>query len=281
VVMSGQLFAVPNVSVLYQQPDGTLGGLASRFIGSNVLSHGVGVGDVGGDGLADVVAAYGGNRPNSNIALFAQQGDGTLGNASSRASYDIPEALEVTDADGDGLNDVVVAHGGWLALGVYRQGTTGQLGAEELYAIPYASHYNPHGVAVGDINQDEAPDVVIADSNQGLVVLRHVPWTLTVTAPNTAVVWPIGSTQTITWDSRLPPRSLVDISVSRDGGATWTAVASAVPDTGSYTWTVAGPASAQARIRVAWTTFRLGRAGRLDGSDVSFTIAVTRGTAAR
>jgi len=39
--------------------------------------------------------------------------------------------------------------------------------------IPYASHYNPHGLAVGDINGDGENDVVIADYNSGLVVLYH------------------------------------------------------------------------------------------------------------
>ena len=35
------------------------------------------------------------------------------------------------------------------------------------------SHYNPHGLAVGDVNGDGSPDVVLADYNNGLVVLRN------------------------------------------------------------------------------------------------------------
>src|SRR5207247_2652171 len=55
IVMSGQLYAVPNLSVLYQQPNGTLGGLVSRSIGTNELAGGIGVGDVTGDAKSDVV----------------------------------------------------------------------------------------------------------------------------------------------------------------------------------------------------------------------------------
>jgi hypothetical protein len=55
---------------------------------------------------------------------------------------------------------------------VYLQQANGALGAESLATIPYASHYNPHGLAVGDVNGDGAPDVAVADYNHGLVVLR-------------------------------------------------------------------------------------------------------------
>ena len=56
---------------------------------------------------------------------------------------------------------------------MFRQTATGTLATEELYPVPYASHYNPHGLAVGDVNGDGASDVVMADSNSGLVVLYN------------------------------------------------------------------------------------------------------------
>jgi hypothetical protein len=175
-VMSGQLYATPNVSVLYQQPDGTLGGLVSRFVGVNELSHGIGIGDVSADGRNDLVVSYGGNGPSARLAVFAQATDGSLpANPTALASYDIPEPVEVADVSGDRQGDVLVAHGGWVQLGVYVQGSGGVLGPETLDPLPYASHYNPHGMAVGDIDNDGLPDVAIADYNNGLVVLRHVP----------------------------------------------------------------------------------------------------------
>jgi hypothetical protein len=175
VVMSGQLYATPNVSVLYQQPDGTLGELESRFVGVNMLSSGIGIGDVGDDDRNDLVVSYGGNRPSSKLAVFSQAADGSLpATPSAVDSYDAPQAVDVDDVSGDRRGDVLVAHGGWNALGVYVQ-ATGTLGPEALEPIPYATRYNPHGLEVGDINNDGLPDVVIADYNNGLVVLLHVP----------------------------------------------------------------------------------------------------------
>jgi Domain of unknown function DUF11/FG-GAP-like repeat len=174
VVMSGQLYATPNVSVLSQLAGGGFASPASYSIGQNVLTSGIGVGDVTGDGRNDVVASYGGNRPGSNLAVFTQTATGTLAPPVSYPSYDIPEPVELADVDLDGRTDVVTLHGGWNRAGLYRQMAGGGLGAEELYPIPYASHYEPHGLAVGDLDGNGSPDMALADYNNGLVVLRNV-----------------------------------------------------------------------------------------------------------
>jgi hypothetical protein len=173
VVMSGQSYAVPNISVLEQLAAGGFGPPAEYRVGTNVNTHGIGVGDVTGDGLADVIASYGGNRPSSFIGVFAQTTGGTLAAPVSYPSYDIPEPVESADVDLDGRADVVTLHGGWNRAGVYAKQAAGPaLAAEDLYPLPYASHYNPHGLAVGDVDGDASPDLVLADYNNGLVVLR-------------------------------------------------------------------------------------------------------------
>ena len=62
------------------------------------------------------------------------------------------------------------------------------------------------------------------------------------------------------------------VELSRDGGATFEIVTASVPNatstTGSYSWTVTGPATTQARVRVTWTVN-----GRVtDISNKNFTI---------
>lgn len=171
IVMSGQLYAYDNIGVLLQQA-ATFASPVYYDLGGNELTAGVAVGDINGDALQDIVVTSGGNQPSASVGAFQQNGTGTLDPALSYPSYDIPESIEIGDVDNDGKKDIVVAHGGWTALGVYLQGAGGTLLPYEIYTIPYASHYNPHGVAVGDINGDGRIDVAIADYNNGLVVLR-------------------------------------------------------------------------------------------------------------
>ena len=173
IVMSGQLYAYQNIGILHQRSDGTFGLPVYYDIGGDELSHGVAVGDVNDDTLQDIVLTYGGNSPNSFIGMFLQNGTGTLDPAVSTPSYDIPEPVVIGDVNVDGKNDVIVAHGGWYAMGVYLQDANGALLPFELYPLPYASHYNPHGLAAGDFNGDGTNDVAIADYNHGLIVLYN------------------------------------------------------------------------------------------------------------
>jgi hypothetical protein len=77
-----------------------------------------------------------------------------------------------------------------------------------------------------------------------------------VTAPNTAVTWAAGSSQTVTWNvagSNVSPVNAanVDILLSTNGGLTYpVTIASNVPNNGSATITVPSATTTQARIMV-------------------------------
>ena len=80
-----------------------------------------------------------------------------------------------------------------------------------------------------------------------------VPAAIVVTAPNTGVNWAIGSVQKIQWSHNLPAKSLVKVEISRDAGATFSVIAASVKNgatSGTFNWTVTGPETSEARIRV-------------------------------
>jgi len=94
---------------------------------------------------------------------------------------------------------------------------------------------------------------------------------ITVTAPNTAVSWDVGSTQAVSFTHNLGVGQAVNIDISRDGGASWnliTTVTTASATSGGFSWTVTGPATTQALFRATWVSSTL----VTDTSDVNFTI---------
>jgi hypothetical protein len=107
------------------------------------------------------------------------------------------------------------------------------------------------------------------NASTALAAYSAVAPAVSVTSPNSAVNWGMGSTEAITWTSNLAPTATVSLEVSRDGGSTWSTIATSLPNAGSYPWVVAGPATTTARIRVRWSA----NPSTLDVSDSNFTIA--------
>jgi fibronectin type 3 domain-containing protein len=219
------LLAGANVCVVAQLAGGGFAPPAFYPSATNLWgSFGMGVGDVTGDGRNDVAVSYGGNRPNSFIALLAQSTSGGLASPVSYPSYDIPQPVDVADFDLDGIADVVTLHGGWQAAGVYLGRSTGTLAPEQLYGLPYASEYRQQALDVGDVTSDGAPDVVLADYNHGLVVLRStarpssVPRTPTLTSASGG----FGSVS-LTWTASGSASGYTVYRGTASGGETWLA----------------------------------------------------------
>ncbi|MDO8472684.1 MAG: S8 family serine peptidase, partial [Dehalococcoidia bacterium] len=73
---------------------------------------------------------------------------------------------------------------------------------------------------------------------------------ITVTKPNGGETWPTTTEQTISWSS-FGVTGSVSIQLSRDGGTTWTTDIGSVPVAdGMKKWTVTGPPTSRARVRV-------------------------------
>lgn len=126
-------------------------------------------------------------------------------------------------------------------------------------------------------------DVIVTDSQA-----------FSVTTPTTAVSYSTGSTQTIEWDtagseSWTPAMSTVDISVSLDGGTTWTLLADGVPNDGSQAVSMPSTATNRGRIKVqpengiffdvSNTDFNLYVAGIAGEPDASTAVVATAGNA--
>jgi photosystem II stability/assembly factor-like uncharacterized protein len=83
-------------------------------------------------------------------------------------------------------------------------------------------------------------------SNAGFTI---APRMIFVTSPNGGEKWFANDVRSLTWNSG-GAGSTVKIELSRDSGATWTVLAPAAANSGSYSWTVSIPASTKCRVRI-------------------------------
>ena len=218
VKMNGQGYVNSNLMVYLQNTNGSLTTASNYSIAacaSPCLSKGIAIGDVTGDGRLDITLSYGGNSPSSNIAVFAQDANGNLQPSVSYPAYDIPEAVDIADVNSDGLEDVIVAHNGWLRAGVFLQEINGVMGVEALYPLP---NLNTDDLAIGDLNGDQLPDLVFADS-MGLVILyRSVD---PPTTPTPTFTPAITSTSTRTPTATLTPPVTSTFTPTPTSTPTW------------------------------------------------------------
>ena len=75
----------------------------------------------------------------------------------------------------DGRADLVVLHENWMWVGVHAQAPDHTLDPERLTRVPYSNGGSPQRMAIGDVNGDQRPDIVIADDLHGLVMLWGQP----------------------------------------------------------------------------------------------------------
>jgi len=94
-----------------------------------------------------------------------------------------------------------------------------------------------------------------------------------VTAPNGGETFAVGAPVSIQWQTR-PYASIanVDVQISSNAGSTWTTLASAVANSGSYSWTPTATGSQyRARVVSHATDSNVGS----DDSDANFTVTVS------
>jgi hypothetical protein len=117
--------------------------------------------------------------------------------------------------------------------------------------------------------QGIAHDAVLVD-NTAPVVPAAV-----VTSPNGGETWGIGTVHNITWnagaitDPILAPNP-ISLYYSLDAGASWTLIASGEANDGAFSWTVPGPTSTQAQVKVEAMDLAGNKAS--DTSNANFTI---------
>ncbi len=118
------------------------------------------VGDLDGNGLADIAVATSANT----VSVLLQTSAGTFAPAVDYATGVQPVAIRAVDINGDGKLDLLTANfgasisPGTQGLSVLIQGAPGTFAAP----VHYTTAYRAVALAVGDLNGDGKPDIAVA-----------------------------------------------------------------------------------------------------------------------
>ena len=149
--------------------------------------------DVNGDGKLDLVAA----TPNNGVYVFFGNGDGTF-QAPANYGYDRTSGccngLAVGDLNGDGKPDLALSVNDGIAI-LLNNGN-GTFGAATYYASGVAGSAPGDGIAIGDLNGDKKPDVVVTNENYGVIVYLN-QGSGTFAVKGTVGALPVGATNNV------------------------------------------------------------------------------------
>jgi len=151
-----------SIFVLFGNGDGTF--QPAVTLGTGVPARSVAVGDFNGDSKLDLAVANVGclNCPPSTVSVLLGNGDGTFQAARIFPAGGDPQSVAISDLNGDGKLDLVIADA--------VSGATVLLGNGDGTFQPaqfFAAGGFPTSIAVGDFNQDGILDLVVTNSTDG------------------------------------------------------------------------------------------------------------------
>jgi uncharacterized protein YjdB len=160
----------------------TGGSFAAKVdFGTGSVPFGVALADIDADGKLDMIVA---NQFSTSISVYRNTssiGSVSFAGAASFATASSPQSVATGDVDGDGRPDIAVTNNGSNNVSVFRnQSSVGVISMAS--RVDFATTAGPAGIAMGDIDGDNKPEIVVAAFNSNTVsVFRNTATMGTIT----------------------------------------------------------------------------------------------------
>ena len=162
-----------NATVLLNQGGGKFKDADGSPFPCGSAPFGVAVGDINGDGNADLAIA---NSPTITAeskgtdGLWILLGDGTGKFASLKGSPfktgKSPSRVAIGDLNGDGINDIAVTNYNDMSITIFYMGKDGVAASETI-----AAGNHPDGICIHDLNGDGKNDIVVSNFDDNNIMI--------------------------------------------------------------------------------------------------------------
>jgi hypothetical protein len=176
-----------NVTIMLRNP-GNDGFTTTTSYGTGLNPRQIEVADFNGDSLADLAVT---NAGSDSVTILLRSAGGGFVAEGTTAVGDAPQDLVAADLNGDGRSDLAVANNDSTVSVLLRDATNSGFVREGDSDVTVGG--NPAGITSADFNRDGRPDLAVAASGAGLIVLlRSAGGGFTADAPLTTDGLPFG-----------------------------------------------------------------------------------------